>query len=324
MKKEKSTQKTVTISPPKKPLGKRIAKDISRNWILYLLLIPGIFVLICFKIGPMGGLVISFEKFSPFLGVFKSPWVGLDNFKRILADQYMGKLVRNTIILAVLSIVVVFPFPVIFSLFLNEVRIKKVRTFTQVLSFFPYFISTAVMVSILSMLVNPSTGLVNKVIEFFGGKAIYFMGDPKWFRPLYVILQIWHTFGYSTVIYIASMSAIDTSLYDAAEVDGCGRFQRMWYITLPEIANSVVVMLIISIGSIFSVDLDRILLMYNSAVYETADVIQSYVYRIGFMSTGFPDYSYGAAVNMLKSVIAFILVIFANKLAKKYSETRLF
>lgn len=309
---------------PKRPLVERIKKDLKKNYLLYLLLLPGIFILICFKAGPVGAMVIAFQKFSAFKGISGSEWVGLDQFIKICRDPYMLKLVKNTVILAVLSIVVVFPFPIIFSLFLNEVRIKKVRHTVQSLSFLPYFISSAVMVSILYTLVSPSYGLVNKIIEFFGGESIFFMAEPGWFRPLYIILQIWQTFGYSTVIYIAAMMAIDTEQYEAADMDGASRWQKMWFITLPSISSSVVVMLIISIGNIFSVDLDRILLMYNSSVYETADVIQSYVYRIAFQSTGFPDYSYGTAVNMLKSIIAFILVIVANKLAAKFSETRLF
>lgn len=150
------------------------------------------------------------------------------------------------------------------------------------------------------------------------------MADPNWFRPLYIILQIWQTFGYSTVIYVAAMMAIDQEQYEAADIDGASRWTKMFYITLPSISSSVIVMLIISIGNIFSVDLDRILLMYNQSVYSTADVIQTYVYRMAFESSGFPDYSYGTAVNILKSVIAFVLVIVANKLAAKYSETRLF
>ena len=312
------------IPMQKKSLVERIKKDIKKNYLLYLMLLPGIIILVCFKAAPVGAMVIAFQDFSAFKGIMGSDWVGLEHFKKIFQDPYMLKLVSNTVILAVLSIVVVFPFPFIFSLFLNEVKIKKIRHTVQSLSFLPYFISSAIMVSILYTLVSPSYGLINKIIEFFGGESIFFMAEPGWFRPLYIILQIWQTFGYSAVIYIAAMMAIDTEQYEAADMDGANRWQKMWYITLPSISSSVIVMLIISIGNIFSVDLDRILLMYNPSVYETADVIQTYVYRIAFQSTGFPDYSYGTAVNMLKSVIAFILVIIANKLAAKFSETRLF
>ena len=312
------------IPMQKKSLVERIKKNKKKNYLLYLMLLPGIIILVCFKAAPVGAMVIAFQDFSAFKGIMGSDWVGLEHFKKIFQDPYMLKLVSNTVILAVLSIVVVFPFPIIFSLFLNEVKIKKIRHTVQSLSFLPYFISSAIMVSILYTLVSPSYGLINKIIEFFGGESIFFMAEPGWFRPLYIILQIWQTFGYSAVIYIAAMMAIDTEQYEAADMDGANRWQKMWYITLPSISSSVIVMLIISIGNIFSVDLDRILLMYNPSVYETADVIQTYVYRIAFQSTGFPDYSYGTAVNMLKSVIAFILVIIANKLAAKFSETRLF
>ncbi|WP_342756483.1 ABC transporter permease [Kineothrix sedimenti] len=302
----------------------RFVKDIKRNYILYLLLLPGVLSLILFKLGPVGGMVIAFQNFSAFQGILGSKWVGLENFVRIFQDAYMLKLIKNTVILAVLSIVVVFPIPIIFSLFLNEVRVKFVKNSVQSLSFLPYFISSAVMVSILYTLLSPSYGLVNSIIKAFGGDAVYFMSKPEWFRPLYIFLQIWQTFGYSAVIYLAAMTSIDPALYEAAEADGANRWQKMFHITLPSISTSIITMLIISIGNVFTVDLDRILLMYNQSVYETADVIQTYVYRIAFQSTGFPDYSYGTAVNLVKSVIAFALVIIANKLAKKYSETRLF
>lgn len=305
-------------------LSQRFMRDIKKNYILYLLLLPGVLSLILFKLGPVGGMVIAFQDFSAFQGIFGSKWVGLKNFIRIFKDPYMLKLVKNTVILAVLSIVVVFPIPVIFSLFVNEVRAKFVKNTVQSFSFLPYFISSAVMVSILYTLLSPSYGLVNSIIKALGGDTIYFMSKPEWFRPLYIFLQIWQTFGYSAVIYLASMSAIDPALYEAAEVDGANRWKKMRHITLPSISTSIVTMLIISIGNVFTVDLDRILLMYNQSVYETADVIQTYVYRIAFQSTGFPDYSYGTAVNLVKSVIAFVLVVIANKLAKKYSETRIF
>ena len=305
-------------------LPKRFIKDIRRNWILYLLLLPGLLSLILFKLGPVGGMVIAFEKFSAFQGIFGSEWVGLENFKRIFEDPYIPKVVVNTIILAILTVVVVFPIPIIFSLFLNEIRQKWIRSAVQSLSFLPYFISAAVMVSILYTILSPSSGLVNNLIRSFGGDSVNFMAKPEWFRPLYVILEIWQTFGYSAIIYIAAMMNIDPALYEAAEVDGANRWDKMFRITLPCISTSIIVMLIISVGNIFTVNLDRILLMYNSSVYDTADVIQTYVYRMAFESKGFPDYSYGTAVNILKSVIAFILVSVVNKIADKFAETRLF
>ena len=180
------------------------------------------------------------------------------------------------------------------------------------------------MVSIMATLLSPTSGIVNSIIRSLGGDSINFMAKPGWFRPLYVILEIWQSFGYSAIIYIAAMMNIDPSLYEAAEADGANRWDKMFHITLPGISTSIIVMLIISVGNIFTVNLDRILLMYNPSVYDTADVIQTYVYRIAFESKGFPDYSYGTAVNILKSVIAFILVTTVNKVADKFAETRLF
>ncbi len=308
----------------KASLGTRIKRDIKRNWILYLILLPGLISLVLFKLGPMAGMVIAFEDFSAFKGIFESEWVGFQNFIEIFQDPYIPVVVKNTVILAALSIIVVFPIPIIFALFLNEIRIKWIRSSVQTLSFLPYFISAAVMVSILYQMVSPSSGIINSIIRFFGGDAINFMAKPEWFRPLYILLEVWQTFGYSAIIYIAAIMNIDPALYEAAEVDGANRWDKMFRITLPCISTSIIVMLIISVGNIFTINQDRILLMYNSSVYDTADVIQTYVYRMAFESKGFPDYSYGTAVNMLKSVLAFLLVNIVNKLADKFSETRLF
>lgn len=320
----KREPKTAKPTRAKESYGRRIKKDIVRNYQLYLLMIPGFLLLILFKIGPVGAMVIAFQDFSAARGIFESTWVGLANFKRIITDPYIWKITKNTIILAFLSVVVVFPIPIIFSLFLNEVRTKWVRSTVQSLSFLPYFISAAVMVSIMYTLLSPSSGLVNILITKLGGTSTNFMAKPQWFRPLYVILEIWQTFGYSSIIYLAAMMSIDPVLYEAAEVDGATRWSKMWYITLPQISSSVITMLIISVGNIFTVNLDRILLMYNTGTYDTADVIQTYVYRIAFQSTGFPDYSYGTAVNVLKSVVAFILVTIVNKIAARISDARLF
>ena len=320
MKKSKNN----SIEKPQLPITKRIVKDLRRNWQLYLLLLPGIISLVLFKLGPLAGMVIAFEDFSAFQGIFGSKWVGLKYFIQMAQDKYMLTLVSNTVILAVLSVVCVFPVPVLFSLFLNEVQWKKIRGAIQSLSFLPYFISAAVMVSIMYTILSPSSGIVNVIINKLGGQSINFMARPEWFRPIYIFLQIWQTFGYTAIIYIASIAGIDPTLYEAAEVDGANRWKKMWHITLPGISTSVITMLIINIGNIFTVDTDRILLMYNSSNAATADVIQTYVYRIAFESMGFPNYSYGTAVNLVKSVLAFILVIIANKLADKYAETRLF
>jgi putative aldouronate transport system permease protein len=321
-----ANKESINTAMPNLKLGlrQRAVKDIKRNYLLYLLLMPGFLMLIFYKIGPLAAMIISFQDFSAAQGISRSAWVGFGNFARIFEDSYISVVFKNTVILAVLSIVVVFPVPIVFSLFLNEIKFKPIRNSVQVISFLPYFISPAVIVSIVYNLLSPSTGLVNNIIRTLGGKSINFLAEPGWFRPIYVILEVWQTFGYSAIIYIAAIVAIDPALYEAAEVDGANRWQKMFKITLPCISTSIVVMLIISVGNIFTINLERILLMYNQSVYSTADVIQTYVYRIAFQSTGFPDYSYGTTVNILKSIIAFVLVVIVNKFAEKFAESRLF
>jgi len=302
----------------------RFARHLRRTWILYLILAPGLIHLAVFKIAPIGAIVIAFQKYSPFQGILGSEWVGVENFVQFFEDPLLWRLVSNTIILAVLSLAIGFPIPIIFALFLNEVRTKWVRKTVQTSSFLPYFISTAVIVSIMFTLLNPRGGLVNQVIEFFGGESIFFFADPEWFRPLYVFMGVWQGFGYTTIIYLAAMAAIDPALYEAAEIDGANRWHRMWHVTLPSISHMIVTMFILNIGQILSVDLDRILLTYRPATYETADVIATYVYRLAFAPSGFPNYSYGAAVGLVQGLIALVLIVLANKAAKRFSETRVF
>lgn len=308
----------------KKGKAYRLLRYVKKNKYVYLLMIPALTCWLLFKVGPLFGMVIAFQNFSPFKGILKSDFIGMENFMRIFREPYMLTLVRNTVLLAFYTLVFSFTVPVLFALFLNEIRVKWIKKGVQSISFLPYFISSAVMVSILYTMVSPTTGIVNLFLKQLGGDSIYFMSEPGWFRPLYVILQIWQTCGYYGIIYSAAILAIDPTLYEAASVDGATRLQKMWKITLPCIKPTIVVMLIVAVGNIFSVDLDRILLMYNPSVYETADVIQTYVYRLSFQSTGFPDYGYATAVNMVKSIIAFVLVLTTNKLSAKYAETRLF
>ncbi len=309
---------------PKVPISIAISKYIKKNYQLLIMLIPGLIILVLFKLAPIGAMAIAFQDFNSFKGIFKSDWVLFKHFQQIFTEPYMLTLLKNTLLLAFYSLLFSFPIPIIFSLMLNEVRLRRFKSTVQSMSFLPYFISSAVMVSIIYTMLSPTTGIVNILLKSFGLESISFMTEPKWFRSLYVILQIWQTFGYSAVIYLASITAIDPSLYEAAEIDGATRWQKVKFITLPCISGTIIVMLIISVGNIFTVDLDRILLMYNPSVYETADVIQTYVYRLGFSTINFPNYSYGTAVNMLKSIVAFLLVIGTNRLSRQYSSSRLF
>jgi len=301
-----------------------LLQSMRKHWLLYLLLVPGVIHLLIFKVAPLFGLVIAFKNYSTFVGVWDSPWVGLDQFQRFFSEPYIWMLVRNTVLLALITLLVGFPIPILFALFLNEVRMKFVKKFVQIMSFFPYFISAAVMVSIMYTVLNPQNGIVNQLLNWLGLESVFFVAEPAWFRPLYAALHVWHTFGYFAIIYLASMTTIDPSMYEAAEIDGAGRWKKMLYVTLPSLSGIIAVMFIVSIGNIFTVDLDKILLMYNPSVYETADVIQSYVYRQAFAPEGFPNYSFGAAVSLVQSIIALALVVTANQAAKRYSSSKLF
>lgn len=292
--------------------------------LLYLMLLPGLIHLVLFKIAPLLGLTIAFKDYSSFIGVLDSPWVGLKHFTKFLHDAYTLVLLKNTMLLAFYSLLFGFPIPIIFALLLNEVRLSIVKRFVQSLSFFPYFISSAVTVSLVYTMFSPQGGIVNQFINWIGFDSIFFLADPGWFRTMYVSLNVWQLFGYTSIIYLAAMTSIDPHLYEAADIDGASRWQKMKSVTLPSITSIIVIMFIVNIGNILTVDLDKILLMYNSSVYETADVIQSYVYRTAFSPKGFPNYSFGAAVSLLQSIIAFILVMVANYTSKKYSDTRLF
>ena len=315
---------TKPVAAASRPRRMRVGRMLWQNKTLILMCLPAIVFFFIFSYMPMPGMYIAFVKYNYQKGIFGSPFVGLKNFKFLFTSGQLLLLLRNTVLYNLAFIIVGNVLQLSFAILLNEVQSRIFKKTTQSLMFLPYFISAAVMVSIMYTLLSPTSGLVNIIITKLGGTSTNFMAKPEWFRPLYVILEIWQTFGYSAIIYIAAMMNIDPTLYEAAEIDGATRWTKMWRITLPCISTSVITMLIISVGNIFSVNLDRILLMYNTGTYATADVIQTYVYRIAFQSTGFPDYSYGTAVNVLKSVIAFVLVFIVNKIADKVSDARLF
>lgn len=288
------------------------------------MLIPGLLVLLIFKIAPLFGLVISFQNYSSFKGILGSEWVGFANFKQVFFDPYIWSLVKNTLVLAFWTLVASFPIPIIFSLLLNEMRFVKFKRFVQSVSFFPYFISVAVSVSILIGFLSPSDGLVNIILSKFGITPIHFMADPKWFRPAYVFLTVWQNFGYHAIVYIAAIAGINPYLYEAATIDGAGRWQKIISVTLPSLIPVISTMFIVNLGTILSVDINKILLMQNPSTYVTSDVLQTYVYRIAFANSGFPQYSMGTAVSLIQSIIAFLLVMTSNWCAKKVTETGAF
>lgn len=300
----------------KKVLRKRIRRDIA----LYIMLIAPLSFIFIFRYLPIGGLYIAFTDYDIINGIFDSPFVGLKWFKNFFNSANFGLLLRNSLILSVLTLVVTFPAPIILAISLNEVRNEKFKTFAQTASYLPYFISTVVVVGIMSQMLSPTSGIVNKLLQAIGIDAQYFMSDPKWFRTLYVFSDIWQTMGWTAIIYLASITAISTDLYEAAQIDGAGRLARIWHVTIPGILPMVIVMFLLKVGHCMELGYEKVLLMYSPQTMEVADIFDTFVYRRG---VGDMDYSFGTAVGLFKSVVSFVLVVSANKLSNKIADVGL-
>ena len=292
----------------------------KRNREVYFMLIPVILYYVIFKYAPMFGNVMAFQNFRVTRGFFESEWVGFKHFKTFFEDVYFWRLVRNTIVISASTLAVNFPMAVIFALLLNEVRNLKFKKLVQTVTYMPHFISTVVICSMITSYITP-TGLLNSIITALGFDKVPFLTDPKYFVGVYVISHVWQNMGWSSIIYISALSGIDTELYEAAKVDGAGRWKQTLHITIPGILPTMSIMLIMSIGSMMSVGYEKILLLYTPATYETADVISTYVYRQGILGG---SYSYSAAIGMFNSIVNFSLLTFANWFSKKAQGSGLF
>jgi len=287
---------------------------------LLILFLPGLIFYLLFRYAPMYGILIAFKKYSPFLGVSKSPWIGLGNFKNFFNSPDFFMLFRNTLLIGFYNLLWNFPAPVIFAIILNESRIQKLKKGVQTVSYLPSFLSTVIVCSMAIDFLSPSGGVINRIIQFFGGKPIYFMIKPEWFRTVYVATGMWSGTGTSSIVYLAALTNIDPQLYEAGRVDGCGRLRSIWHITIPSILPTVITMLILNVGSIINVGYEKILILYNAATYSTADVFSTYVYRRGLQGGNF---GLGTAVDLFNSVIALILLVLTNAISRKLTETSL-
>lgn len=301
------------------PQQSRWAK-IKKNKLLYLMFLPVVVYYLIFHYAPMFGIVIAFKDYNAFTGFIRSPWVGLKHFKDFFSSPYCWRLIRNTFLISFYGLIFGFPAPILLTLLLNELKDGWFKKTTQTISYLPHFVSTVIIVGMYVNFLSPSTGLINNIIEKLGGERIYFLNDPKYFRSLYTIMNIWKGVGWGSIIYLAALTGIDPELYEACIIDGGGRLRQTWHITLPGIANTVIIMLIMRIGRLLSVGYESIILMYTPATYETADVISTYVYRRGLVDA---DYSFSTAVGLFNSVVGFIFIFTANALAKRFSETSL-
>lgn len=297
----------------------RVKKDWMRNRSLYLMIIPVLIFFILFHYKPMYGAIIAFKDYTPALGIAESPWVGWENFTRFFSSVYFGRLIRNTILLSFYSLLFGFPAPIILALLLNEVKNKKFKGLTQTVTYLPHFIS---MIVVTGMLVDFSmtSGLFNDIIELFGGERTPLLQNPDLYRTIYVASGIWQEIGWGSIIYLSALSGVDSQLYEAAQIDGAGKWKQLIHVTLPGIAPTIIIMFILKMGTLMNMGYEKTILLYNPATYETADIISSYIYRIGLLEQ---DWSYSTAIGLFNSVINLGLLLITNKIARKCGETSL-
>ena len=295
-----------------KPRGKFV-KDIIRDKWLYLLLLPGILFFLIFKYIPMIDLRIAFMDYNPFAPE-KSIWVGFDQFAKLFTKPSFLKVFKNTIVISLWKLVVGFPIPIILALMMNEMRNLRFKKVSQTLLYLPYFISWVIMAGLIMNFLDPSTGLITHLIRAVTGRNIQVLTSKTAFVPMLVISDVYKNMGWGTIIYFAALSGVDPQLYEAAYIDGARRFQQLLHITIPAIMPTIIIMLIMSCNNILNAGFDQIFMLYSALVYDVADIIDTYVYRMGIQKT---DYSFTTAAGMFKSVIALILIVSVNFAAKK-------
>lgn len=293
--------------------------ELIKNKYLYIMALPGLLYFLIFCYFPMYGAVIAFKDYAPALGILKSPWAGFDNFIKFFNSVNFKSVLSNTIVLSLYGMVVGFPLPIIFALLLNELRLKKFKSFVQTVTYIPHFIS---MVVVCGIIVNFSMkeGLFNTILGYFGVPAENLLLKPELFKSIYVFSSVWQETGWDSIIYLAALTGIDSTFYEAADVDGAGRWRKMFYITIPGILPTIVIVLILKLGNIMNVGFEKVILLYNSITRDSADVISSYVYRKGIIDY---DYSFATAVGLFNSVANVIVLTLANTISRKVSESSL-
>ncbi|PYI50788.1 ABC transporter permease [Paenibacillus flagellatus] len=295
----------------------RLWSDLARDKYLFLLALPGIAFFILFKYVPIGGLVIAFQNYSPFFGIFKSEWVGLAHFQRFFSNDDFYLLLRNTLVINLLSLTFFFPFPIVLSLLLNELRSMVFKRVVQSVLYIPHFMSWVLISGLTYLMLSQSEGMVNKLFASLGWETIDFLTNSDYFWGLITAQSMWKEAGWGTIVFLAAIAGTDPQLYEAARMDGAGRFRQMWHITLPAIRNVIMILFILQLGSIMDTGFEQIYLMMNGAVSEVADVFDTYVFRSGIQQGQF---SYSTAIGLFKSVIGIVLVTGANFLAKRFGQ----
>lgn len=295
----------------------RIVRELARNRSVYLMLAPVLAYFLVFQYVPMIGAVIAFKDFNPATGIQGSPWVGLDWFRQFFDSLFVGRVIANTILINVYDVLLGFPAPIVLALLLNELTSTRFRQFVQTVTYLPHFISVVVVSGMLLDFLARD-GVVGQIVASLGGTPQAVMSDPDWFRTVYVGSEIWQSVGWGSIIYLAALAGINPTLYEAARIDGANRWQRLRHITLPGLLPIIATLLVLRLGQLMTVGFEKIILLYNPATYETADVISTYVYRHGILDA---NYSYAAAVGLFNSAVAMMLLVVANKLSRRWSGT---
>ncbi|TLS52493.1 sugar ABC transporter permease [Paenibacillus antri] len=299
------------------------ARRKGKKWIrespLHLMMVPGIILLLIFSYGPMIGVIMAFQRYNVVKGFFGSDWVGLDNFEFILQIPDVRQVFWNTVFIAFMKIVAGLIVPVLLALLLNELRAKYVKRSIQTIIYLPYFLSWVLLAGILIDILSPSEGIVNQLLSWFGIEPIFFLGNEDVFPYMLVTTHVWKEAGFGTIIYLAALTGIDPTLYEAAIVDGANRWRQTWHVTLPGILPIVVLMTVLSLGGILNAGFDQVYNLYNPLVYSTGDIIDTMVYRMGLIEN---QYSLATAIGLFKSVISVVLIVVSYKLADKYAGYR--
>ncbi|QEO08964.1 ABC transporter permease [Protaetiibacter larvae] len=310
------------VTPPRRravratPSWRKVLKN---DWRLYSLLVLPIVFLLVFRYLPMAGNIIAFRRYRAGGSLFGDEWVGFHYIQMFISDPTFWKVFFNTLILGGLTLIVVFPLPIILALMFNELRSRAFKRIAQSISYLPHFMSVVIVAGVV-LQVTASRGTINQIIEGFGGDAVPFMQLPEWFRTIYVGSEIWQTVGWGTILYLAALTTIDPQLYEAARIDGANRWQQVWHVTLPGLAPTIVVLLILNIGTFMAVGFEKVLLLYNPLLYPTADVISTYLYRVG-LGTG--QFSYATAIGLFEAIIGLVLILSANAISRRVVGTSL-
>ncbi|GGD58246.1 ABC transporter permease [Paenibacillus nasutitermitis] len=298
-----------------------IIKRFAKEWPLHLMLVPGIVIAIIFSYVPMAGISIAFEKFIPTRGIFKSEWVGWDNFRYMMEYPGIGRIMFNTLFIAVMKIIGGLLVPITIAVLLNEIRKEVFKRTVQTLVYLPHFLSWVLLGGILIDILSPASGIVNQFLGWLGVKSIFFLGSNSWFPYTLVVSDIWKEFGFSTIVYLAALTGINPSLYEAAEMDGAGRWKQTWNVTLPGMLPIIVLMATLSVGNIMNAGFEQIFNLYSPAVYESGDIIDTFVYRMGFEQV---HYGLATSVGLLKSVVSLVLLSVSYAMAYRYAGYRIF